>query len=408
MIQSSSRKRHSSAEAASQTVPQDECVFRERNVMKLDIDSLMAQSMNEKQDQVQHDKNSEAVCGKEQAVQNTKQNNDSRNDFSETCLLEDFEHGVTDKNKDIAENRRKSRRNSSPKLEGKPKKEKVVPDSVRRHLNKESIIDTDQSSSSQVDSVTFNQDVILASSPKKKTGAQKKKKSPKKKGGKINLNTFKENSSTEIQSNNASKQKTSGEEEKGLSDKDAHNVKPDFGNKIQQKVVDNNVTKNEGSEISNEATIRSSEISILENELTEMMATESSDMSTTSAVKSSSSRKQETNTQLLNKEDSYVRTASEHSQKSQSDSVENCGATFNVNHDQTCEKSDIANGEMTPGETTECSVLKGDNPNNDLLTSGTLLTGKITPVIVSEIISPWCFFVQKNGPELNKLMEQIG
>ena len=38
---------------------------------------------------------------------------------------------------------------------------------------------------------------------------------------------------------------------------------------------------------------------------------------------------------------------------------------------------------------------------------GTLLEREATPVIVSEIINPWCFYVQRYGTALNELMEEI-
>ncbi|KAL4226350.1 piRNA metabolic process [Mactra antiquata] len=36
-----------------------------------------------------------------------------------------------------------------------------------------------------------------------------------------------------------------------------------------------------------------------------------------------------------------------------------------------------------------------------------LLSGKVTPVIMGEIVSPWCFFVQICGPQLMTMMEKI-
>lgn len=38
---------------------------------------------------------------------------------------------------------------------------------------------------------------------------------------------------------------------------------------------------------------------------------------------------------------------------------------------------------------------------------GTLLSGRITPVVVSEVISPWCFFVNQVGTKLEELTEKI-
>lgn len=44
---------------------------------------------------------------------------------------------------------------------------------------------------------------------------------------------------------------------------------------------------------------------------------------------------------------------------------------------------------------------------NSALVPETLLSGKITPVVVSEIISPWCFFVNQIGNKLPDLMQNI-
>ena len=41
------------------------------------------------------------------------------------------------------------------------------------------------------------------------------------------------------------------------------------------------------------------------------------------------------------------------------------------------------------------------------ITQGTLLERDVTPVIVSEIINPWCFYVQRCCTSLNGLMEEI-
>ena len=45
--------------------------------------------------------------------------------------------------------------------------------------------------------------------------------------------------------------------------------------------------------------------------------------------------------------------------------------------------------------------------NNQQLVPETLLPGKITPVVVCEIISPWCFIVTQVGDKLPELMENI-
>ena len=42
-----------------------------------------------------------------------------------------------------------------------------------------------------------------------------------------------------------------------------------------------------------------------------------------------------------------------------------------------------------------------------MLEQSSLLSGKITPVIVSDIDTPWCFCVQINAVQVNHLMEQI-
>ncbi|XP_052285566.1 uncharacterized protein LOC127881601 isoform X2 [Dreissena polymorpha] len=41
------------------------------------------------------------------------------------------------------------------------------------------------------------------------------------------------------------------------------------------------------------------------------------------------------------------------------------------------------------------------------LVPDTLPSGRITPVVVSEMVSPWCFFLNKNSSQLPELMEQI-
>jgi hypothetical protein len=400
MIQGSIRKRHGSSEAASQTVPEEDFVFDEQTVSKQDKVFCMTQSKHDTS--AQQNTNRDTVCAKEQTVKNLKQSSDgsshdSKNDFYETWVHKDTEQDISNENKDITGNKSKSKMKTSPKDKGRVKKEKIVPMNVRRHLNKDSVLDTDGSSSSQVDSVTFSQDVILASSPKKK------KTSPKKKGGKMNFSTSGGNECKESERTNATKHKVPVEKGniRTLAKDAIHAKQQDIEKHSNQKVSDNNVTKSEPSEISSERTMASSEKSLLEHELDELRATESSEISTTSDVKSSV-EKQEVLTHHQDNEDSPLSKL----HPGQKSVVQNQDSS-SVKWEQIPENFDSANVDITSREINDASVLQESNANNSVLRSANLLAGKITPVIVSEVVSPWCFFVQKNDPELNKLMEQI-
>ena len=69
--------------------------------------------------------------------------------------------------------------------------------------------------------------------------------------------------------------------------------------------------------------------------------------------------------------------------------------------------------EMEQSETNECQetghVEKAETEQRGMfLKSSSLPPGRITPVVVSEIVSPWCFFVNQNSSQLPELMKDIG
>ncbi|XP_053377527.1 uncharacterized protein LOC123530424 isoform X2 [Mercenaria mercenaria] len=419
MIQSSSRKRHGSSEAASQTVPEEVSLYNEQTGLQ-HCDRMYHVSQSTGVNQMKQSIISDTVSERGQSVSssdNTDENKvlNKEKDFYETCVKKDSkvlgkQIGNNINETSVGKSKKLQPNNSGSKSAGKTKTDKGVPKNVRKHLNKEPSQDTDGSSSSQVDSVTFNQDVILASSPKRNTANPKKKKSPKKKAGKSNIDSLIEPHLDKDQSNKASSER---HEDVKLIDKDVSKAKQGIGkySESEQSMRNRNVLKGEQGEISSEPTITSSEQSILEHELTEMRATESSETSTSSDLRSLLKDGQAIHTLQVG---SGVNSQKElhPSQKYQLEAVENSAAVSKSRLEEISDKSDNTAGkedsaQLKVKDTTDNSGKKGDSTSTEVLTAGNLLVGKITPIIVSEVVSPWCFFVQKNGPQLSQLMEQI-
>lgn len=407
MIQSSNRKRHSSAEAASQTVLTDVTIDYTDKVCK-------AGSVEQKSKCNIYTPHTVPGANTEEVL--NQHSIDLDNTASE--IEAGSEKNVFDINRS-----KKLKRPVNSKSEKKSKTEKGVPERVKMHLGIEPSPSADESSSSNLDSLTFGEDVKLASSPKRKTTSPRKKKSPKKKSTKSD----RENVNTQLEVEVSKKDLPVREVIDKNSVNDKQKVDGSRGTDVDISATNTKLVLSDQNEMSSEPTINSSEQSILEHELTEMMATtESNETSSSSGIrylpvkdgqvvthtKEASSAITCKNESLSNQ--TFLKPSNEVELQNDS-AVDNKGSeTVNIGPNKEAVNSSSGplkyenkRAKLNIEVTCDTSGVDSVQTNSAGLSPGSLLQGRITPVIVSEVVSPWCFFVQQNGTQLNELMEQI-
>ena len=92
--------------------------------------------------------------------------------------------------------------------------------------------------------------------------------------------------------------------------------------------------------------------------------------------------------------------------KAKSDEIKESQKNANSASDDRLDKSLSSKLSVTEGASQEVkeNFQQNEKPR---ITQGTLLEREATPVIVSEVINPWCFYVQRCCTSLNGLMEEI-
>lgn len=307
-------------------------------------------------------------------------------------------------------------------IDGNCKSEKVVvPRNVRKHLIKDSSPDTDEYSSSHncipVNAERFTKDVTLASSPKRKISSPKKKKSPRRR-------TEESLADSRLKTKHSKAEIPTKLSKTDIPVKDITNeklcIERENTNRVEMDndIVNTMLIKSEQCENLDTPSVNSSEQSILEHKLTAIKTNVSTDGETSGRSDLKTPPKDE-HTGLIVTHDivkSPSRNISLTSDKSQQHTSAEAVAVAAYANDKLYAKGDNAEHErLSPGVLIAGKITHGENivlPMGDniktcSLTPGSLLSGKITPVVVSEIVSPWCFFLQQNGLELNQLMEEI-